>query len=40
MINFQYLEVTNVNKSCEILGSHGGNAEDSDLLSYDAVSLG
>jgi len=39
MINFHYLELTNVNKSCEILGSHSGTAEDSDLLLCDVLSL-
>jgi hypothetical protein len=40
MINFLYLKLTNVNKSCEILGSHSGTAEDSDLFLYEAVCLG
>jgi hypothetical protein len=39
MINFQYLEITNVIKSCEILVSHSYTADDSDLFFYTTLCL-
>jgi hypothetical protein len=39
MIIFQYLELTNFNKICKILGSQSGIAENSGLSLCDAVSL-